>query len=108
MSHHSGDQDPKMKELFDKAFGVDDSLGPTGRHPAGKLTDSDAGETMMRIATIGERIIVDFAKPMAWLGLTVVEARGLADLLNKHADSISPRMTREQAQAELNRLMLGK
>lgn len=61
---------------------------PGDQYPRGKLNDDDDGELEMAIGVIGETVIVRFGKPVTWFGMGAHEARGLAELLLKHADSL--------------------
>lgn len=62
-------------------------FGATGRHPRGKLNDDDEGELRLGITHKGGKVILDFGKPVAWLGLDPSDARSLAAMLNQHADA---------------------
>lgn len=58
-------------------------LGATGRFPLGKLTPSDEGEIRFGIAADPQTktIILNFGKPVAWLGLPRKEAAELAAMI---------------------------
>jgi hypothetical protein len=92
MSHHSSNEnDDEMYASIRAALAkqmdeAKEAIGPTGRFPLGKLTRSDEGGIKMAVASVGSKIVIDFGKPVAWVGLTAIEARGLAELLIKHAD----------------------
>lgn len=57
-------------------------------YPYGKLNQEDEGELTLAIRVEGNAVRIDFGKPVSWLGLPPQEARGLAELLLKHADRI--------------------
>src|SRR5690349_6504490 len=101
MSHHGNNDPPGPPEWFKKAleengYTRDDEAGLAelsrselpGKYPNGKLGPNDEGQFQMAIAHIKGRVIVDFGKPMAWIGLTSVEARQIAETLLKHAREI--------------------
>lgn len=58
-------------------------LGATGNFPRGKADADDEGELMLALAADRANGIVriEFGKPIAWLGLPVVEARQFAQML---------------------------
>ena len=56
-----------------------------GEYPAGRLNADDAGAIAMQVGVESERVILRFAKPVAWMGMTGDEAMGLAQVLIKHA-----------------------
>jgi hypothetical protein len=62
-------------------------LGATGKHPQGKLNDTDEGEIRMAIAydKFDGIVRLEFGKPVAWLGLPPPEAIQLAEKLLWHA-----------------------
>lgn len=61
-------------------------IGATGNFPEGKLNAHDEGELQMAIAHKDGKILIQFGKPIAWLGLGPEHARQLAKLLKMHAD----------------------
>jgi len=63
-------------------------LGATGRFPEGKIHDSDEGEIRFAVGSKDGNVIIEFGKPVAWLGLPPDLARELAVLLTKHADAL--------------------
>lgn len=63
-------------------------FGATGKFPHGKLHPSDEGELQFGVATDGKVVLIQFGKPIAWLGLPPDKARALAKVLIEHADRI--------------------
>lgn len=63
--------------------------GATGDFPQGKLNGDDQGGLRMAIGVKDGVIVVDFGKPVAWLGLDKATALALSDNLRKHASSLS-------------------
>jgi hypothetical protein len=64
---------------------LSEMLGATGKFPNGKLTDSDEGEIQFQIGSKDGTIIIDFGKPVAWLGVQKEQAIEIAKALCKHA-----------------------
>ena len=84
MSHHSYDYSmmkDDMADLLREHLG----LGATGRYPKGHLHPSDEGELRLAVVTKGDKVILSFGKPVAWIGFDPEQAEGLADLLRQHA-----------------------
>lgn len=63
-------------------------LGATGKFPRGRLTEEDEGELQMAVAHRDGNIVLDFGKPVVWIGSSPKEARQIAALFIKHADAI--------------------
>ena len=97
MAHHYSDDDPELRARFEQ-FLKDvprrpSPLGATGRYPEGKYTENDGGEICFAVAadpTAG-KVLIDFGKPVMWVGMTPDEARGLADLLRSKAEAADGR-----------------
>jgi len=66
------------------------NLGATGRFPEGKIHASDEGELSFAVGAKEGNVIVEFGKPVAWIGLPPQLARDFADSLTKHADALEP------------------
>ncbi len=66
----------------------DDEPGPTGKFPQGSLNKDDEGELKMLISHDGEgKVIIDFGKPVRWVGMSSTEAVDLARVLISHANA---------------------
>lgn len=67
--------------------------GPTGRHPDGKLSPNDEGETAMRLSALVKRrlVLLEFGTPTKWLAMKPDEARALAVGLCKFASGAEGR-----------------
>lgn len=92
MTNHSSERDPLIDSLAGdvadmKRRHLQEALGATGRHPEGKLTPQDEGEIAFAITNTMGKVVVNFGKPVAWLGMRPQDARQLADLLLRHAAS---------------------
>lgn len=97
MSNHSPgpEVDEEMKERLSRFFArtrnADDFMdtmtlpGPTGTFPAGKITEKDSGAYVFEVGIIADRIVLNFGKPIAWIGMTRKEALMLAAKLKKYA-----------------------
>jgi hypothetical protein len=57
------------------------------KYPEGKLTESDEGELEFKIGVFEERVIMDWGKPVKWIGLRPAEARAIAASLIKNAEA---------------------
>ncbi len=78
---------------------LQESLGPTGRFPLGKLAEEDAGETAMAVGHTKGKVFLNFGKSMSWIGFTPSQARQLAAHLLEHANAaplVSPDGTPER------------
>ena len=63
----------------------------TNNFPRGKLNDSDEGALAIRIGVQDKTVIIDFGKPVEWIGFGYQEAVELAKNIMKHAKSIAPK-----------------
>lgn len=77
MSHH-GNQHPKpeLHEMMKKLM---------GEYPAGRLNGNDSGALAMGVGIESGKVVLQFPKPIAWIGMTPDEAIGLAEILMKNA-----------------------
>lgn len=108
MAHHSSEEfpNPARKALGDLVrrqhgeggpFFDMSQLGATGRYPEGKLTDNDEGEIQFALGTKDGKVVLDFGKPVAWLGLLPEQAIDIGqmminrgkDILEKRGDRFS-------------------
>jgi hypothetical protein len=87
----------QMKDVIGhdtKIVGVQEAadvlVGATGAYPYGKLDADDEGELRIALATDQQNgvIRVVFGKPIGYLGLPSLEARGLANMLIAKADEL--------------------
>ena len=62
-------------------------MGATGIFPGGKITGSDQGQLGFKIGHTNDKkkVILDFGKPIAWVGFTPAEAFSISKALRKHA-----------------------
>ena len=61
-------------------------FGATGKFPMGKLDKTDEGEIAFGVASHRGKVIINFGKPVAWLGMDARQAVGLAAILIQHAN----------------------
>lgn len=80
MAHHSSSQFDGDISAFRDAF-----LGPTGKYPQGKLTPKDEGEIRIAVGSKDGKVVMDFGKPTAWIGMDPEQADAIADSLREHA-----------------------
>lgn len=100
MGHHGSDEmSPEMQRMIDakiKAEREDSfkeklksferpTFGATGQYPMGSLDKSDEGEIAFGITSHRGKVIINFGKPVAWLGMDAHQAADLAGALMKHA-----------------------
>lgn len=60
-------------------------FGSSGDFPRGRLNADDEGDLQFGITTKDKTIIVDFGKPVAWLGLDKATALQLGAILIERA-----------------------
>jgi len=67
-----------------------EDLGATNQFPQGKLTPQDEGEIQLSLATVDDKVILNFGKPIAWIGFTGEQAYNLGKLMIKRAKKLRP------------------
>lgn len=83
-SNHGADVgpiDPKLLEALRKT----PEFGATGRYPQGQLSAGDEGELQFGITNAKGQVIVNFGKPVAWLGMEPQQAIAIGEALIRHA-----------------------
>lgn len=63
-------------------------LGATGKFPDGKMDPTDEGELQFAVCVKDGKVIFEFGKPVAWVGFTPEQARGIAASIKAAADHI--------------------
>lgn len=92
MAHHG--MDPS---IFNKQFKelLEDQqlrqLGPTGKFPEGQLNEDDEGEIQIAIGIEGDKVILNFGTPVAWMGFTPEQADQIAYALIEKATKVRGR-----------------
>lgn len=104
MAHH-GDHPDRMSETFAKFIeestkGVDtvagekeallkqfikEEVGPTGKFPEGKISERDEGEIAFAVGAEDGKIVLNFGKPVAWIGFTPEQAMEIARTIRNKA-----------------------
>jgi len=90
MSNHFSDPNlapDSLKQIFDTA---PPEVGATGRYPEGKLGGYDEGEIAFAVAADNgsKKVLINFGKPVAFLGMSRECAIELAHLLVQKAMEI--------------------
>lgn len=67
-----------------------DKIGATGQFPKGKLNKEDEGALAMAVASDFEnrKVMINFGKPVEWLGLDPEDAVQLARMLMHKASEV--------------------
>lgn len=78
-AEHEGSMKEKLKAMERPYFGA------TGQYPMGSLDKTDEGELAFGITSHRGKVIVNFGKPIAWLGMDAAQAVVLAKTLLEHA-----------------------
>lgn len=100
--HHSNEPSPtldKFRRMMDdlSSEAAEKRLfGATGKHPGGVLAPDDEGELQFGLANYGGKVMLNFGKPVAWLGLDPEHAVELANGLIKHAREANRIIGRER------------
>lgn len=63
------------------------------QYPRGKLRADDDGQLCIAMAVKDQTIIIDFGKPVAWLGFGLAEAETLIRMLQSKVDELKGRAT---------------
>lgn len=64
---------------------VNDWAGATGEYPDGQLNEDDEGELQLSIGEKAGTLIIDFGKPVSWVGMRPVEAQRFAEVIMQRA-----------------------
>lgn len=85
MSHHSSKSLTTADELRKL---IESEAGPTLKYPRGRLCENDEGEIQIKIAgdPTTRTVIIDFGKPVAFIGFTPEQAHEIAACLIENAN----------------------
>lgn len=72
------------KEALLKQF-INDDLGATGKFPEGKINERDEGEIAFAVGVEDGKIVLNFGKPVAWIGFPPDQAMELARMIRNKA-----------------------
>lgn len=87
--HHESEQSDELRRHIQQAHAnLAQQLGATGNFPGGQLTSTDEGELALGVTAYKGKVVMQFGKPIAWLGMSPEQARALALLLRQHANQI--------------------
>lgn len=67
---------------------------PKIRYPRGRLTAGDEGALAMTMLVTGNTLVIDFGKPVAWIGLGLQEVRDLRERLEKYEKELQANVGR--------------
>ena len=82
----SGQKGEVNSDLHTMLTAQRDQLGATGKHPEGKLTESDEGEIGFSVFEYEGKIIMNFNTPVYWFGMNKEQAKAVAESLLKHCE----------------------
>lgn len=63
-------------------------LGATNQFPEGKLTEQDQGEIRVAVGSHEGKVIMNFGKPISWIGFTKEQAREIGTLLIRRSEEV--------------------
>jgi hypothetical protein len=98
MSHHGPNpfesEEPKFttgdrSEMMRKLLDTTGFIGATGQFPEGQITLDDEGAIQFALKPENGKLVIDFGKPVQWVGMTPQEACDLAGSLVKMARAIA-------------------
>lgn len=78
-----------ISELTQKQNTDQEKFGPTGKFPMGHLNADDEGEIRIGITSSNGKIVIDFGKPIHWIGFSPEQAKQIAETLIIRANEIS-------------------
>jgi len=67
-------------------------------YPRGKLNQNDEGELQIRIGVQDRTVVLDFGKPIHWLGFDAATARAVGERLVARANEITQRLPHEYSE----------
>lgn len=90
MSNHFSDPTLVPDFIQERFKTAPEGLGATGRYPEGKLGAHDEGEIAFAVAADpkNKKVLINFGKPVAFLGMNREQAVALAHLLIQKAMEI--------------------
>jgi len=81
MSNHGNYPTPDMEK-------IQEQLGATRNFPQGKLVPHDEGEIRFAVGEKEGKVVIDFGKETAWVGMFPEQAIELAQILQTRAFNI--------------------
>ena len=58
------------------------------KYPNGKLNEHDEGALTFRMATVDGNVVIDFGKPVQWIGLDKKSGQMLVDRLQERINEL--------------------
>ena len=86
MAHHSSEMADAMRKQLEDML---PNVGATGKFPQGHLSPEDEGELALAIGIMDGKIILNFGKPVLWIGFDREQAKQLAEMIYDKADSLN-------------------
>lgn len=90
MAHHGSEELLGARDKFAQQMELEAQrlgLGATGRTPDGNIHDTDEGEIRFGVAHDPNKrqVILNFGKPVTWIGMPPEQAAELAETLSEHS-----------------------
>lgn len=79
------DQERKQMDEEMRQQAQEVGLGATGERPLGSMIPGDEGELKVAVGSKNGKIVINFGKPIAWVGMQPFEAIALAQVLQERA-----------------------
>lgn len=76
------------KDVFERKYRPQDSIGATGEYPRGKMSEDDEGEIRLAIGHNGTEVIIQFGTPVTWLGMPKSNAKEFGEKVLKAANEL--------------------
>lgn len=89
MGHHSSDPEGLNQPPFDEKPLSEAMHKLLGEYPLGKMNVDDEGALAFQVGTADGNVVIQFPKPVKWVGFPPHQAVELAQLLIRHASRIS-------------------
>jgi hypothetical protein len=78
----------KRRDLMRQLLNTTGFRGALGEFPQGQLSKDDEGAVIFAIGEKDGKVVVDFGKPVHWLGMTPQQAADFASTLLKRARAV--------------------
>ena len=89
MGHHSSDPEGLNQPPFNEKPLSEMMKKLLGEYPMGKMNADDEGALAFQVGVADGNVVIQFPKPVKWLGFPPQQAVNLAQLLIKHAKACS-------------------
>ncbi len=88
MAHHS-EFPPEFSEKMRELMENEPLKGATGQFPEGKMSKLDEGGIQFAVGNRDGKVVMDFGKPVHWVGMSPQDACDLAQSLIRQARNAS-------------------